>query len=482
MTERYQDKKILVVGDAMLDRYIFGDVSRISPEAPIPVFKEKGEERMSPGGAANVAVNLSAIGIKTSLCAVVGNDSDGKELRRLLGENRVDVSNIYEDRNRVTTRKLRYMGPNNQQMLRVDSENDTAISLSDCESLLLLLSGKIEQFDLILMSDYAKGMLDVNLTQGLIKIANDRGIPVFVDVKGKSPIKYKGATLLKPNRVELRDITGMSVDTKEEVLSAALSLCRSAKCRYVLATLGADGMMLVDENGLISCIKSVANEIYDVTGAGDTSVAYLAAEYVVGKDFETAMMISNVAAGIQVSRVGTCVIDPNDVFDVIRKMKNDKDNALTDEERVLSEIERYKSLGKKIVFTNGCFDILHVGHVTYLKQARKLGDVLVIGINDDDSVKRLKGTGRPVNRLEDRIEMLMALQSVDYVLPFGEDTPIDLIKKINPDILVKGGDYNEDDIVGADFVRSNGGEVKALPFVNGKSTTETIKRIQKMKE
>ena len=477
MRERYQDKKILVIGDAMLDQYIFGDVSRISPEAPIPVFKEKGESRVSPGGAANVAVNLSAIGIKTSLCAVIGSDSDGEELKKLLGKNRVDVSLIHEDSERVTTRKLRYMGPNNQQMLRVDSEDDSDISAKDCESLLCLLGKKINQFDLILISDYAKGVLTDNLTQSVIGLAKENNIPVFVDVKGKNPLKYKDATLLKPNRKELQDLTGMSVETKEEALAAAVTLCERAGCTYVLATLGADGMMLVGGKGLISCIKSVANEIFDVTGAGDTSVAYLAAEYAVGETIKTAMMVSNVAAGIQVSRVGTCVIDPHDVYAVIRKTESGKNSACTDEEKILSDIEKCRSLGEKIVFTNGCFDILHAGHVTYLNASRKLGDVLVVGVNDDESVKRLKGDTRPINTVYDRMTVLKSLEAVDFVIPFSEDTPLELIKRIKPDILVKGGDYKPDEIVGSEQVMEYGGRVEVIPFVEGKSTTATIDKI-----
>ena len=477
MTERYQDKNILVIGDVMLDRYIFGGVSRISPEAPIPVFKEKGESRVSPGGAANVAVNLSAIGIKTSLCAVVGNDPDGSELKKLLEENKVDVSFIYEDRERVTTRKLRYMGPNNQQMLRVDSEDDTAIPTKDSKALLTLLSDRIDQFDLILISDYAKGVMTDGLTQGVISLAKKKEIPVFVDVKGKSLLKYKGATLLKPNRKELHDLTGMSVDTKDDVLTAALSLCRGAECRYVLATLGADGMMLVDKNGLIRCINSVANEIFDVTGAGDTSVAYLSAEYVMGESIEMAMKVSNVAAGIQVSRVGTCVIDPHDVYAMMHKMDIDEECAGTDVKKILMDINKCRSLGEKIVFTNGCFDILHAGHVTYLNASRKLGDILVVGVNDDGSVKRLKGDARPINIINDRIAVLKALKAVDFVIPFSEDTPLELIKKIKPDVLVKGGDYKPDEIIGSDFVKEYGGSVEVIPFVEGKSTTATIDRI-----
>lgn len=475
--EKDSSKKILVIGDAMLDRYSFGDVGRISPEAPIPVFKEKGEERMSPGGAANVAVNLAAIGVGTYLCAVTGADDDGNNLKRLLCDLKVDTSLIFEDDTRVTTRKLRYMGPNNQQMLRVDSEDDSDLPKNAQDAIFKMISDKISHFDLVLISDYAKGLLTDDLTGRVIKLANEKMIPVFVDVKGSNPDKYKGATLIKPNRKELAELSGRSADTTEEAVEAARFLCTYVGCKYVLATLGAEGMLLVNKTGLISQIKSVANEVFDVTGAGDTSVAYLAAEYAMGSTIEEAMNIANIAAGIQVSRVGTSVIDPHDVFMAAVKMSDNPQGSVSDAEHMLSDIEDCKKRGRKIVFTNGCFDIIHAGHVSYLKAAKRLGDILVVGLNDDDSVRRLKGNGRPINPLEDRIMVLNAIDSVDFVIPFSEDTPLELIKRITPDILVKGGDYKPDEIVGADHVKKNGGMVEVLPFLVGRSTTETIAKI-----
>ncbi len=477
-----KDRRILVIGDAMLDRYSFGDVGRISPEAPIPVFKEKGEERMSPGGAANVAVNLAAIGVGTYLCAVTGRDEDGNCLKNLLHDLGVDTGLILEDVTRVTTRKLRYMGPNNQQMLRVDSEDDSDISKESQDAVLKLISDSIDQFDLVLISDYAKGLLTAELTGKVIRLANEKMIPVFVDVKGNNPDKYKGATLMKPNRKELADLSGKPVGTVDEAVEAARSLCAYVGCKFVLATLGADGMILVNKNGLISQIKSAANEVYDVTGAGDTSVAYLAAEYAMGSSIETAMNIANIAAGIQVSRVGTSVIDPHDVFMAAVKMSDNPHGSIPDTEQMLSDIEDCKKRGRKIVFTNGCFDIIHAGHVSYLKAAKKLGDILVVGLNDDGSVARLKGNGRPINPLEDRIMVLGAIEAVDFVIPFSEDTPLELIKRITPDVLVKGGDYKPDEIVGADHVKANGGIVEVLPFLEGKSTTDMIAKIGKSRD
>ncbi len=477
--EKENNKNILVIGDAMLDQYVFGDVGRISPEAPIPVFKEKGEDRMSPGGAANVAVNLAAIGVGTYLCADVGCDDEGKNLKRLLQDRGVDTSLLFEDRTRVTTSKLRYMGPNNQQMLRVDREDNSDLTPEIQEKIYEMIEKDIAKFDLILLSDYAKGFLTDNLTSKVIGLAISKMIPVFVDVKGTKPDKYKGATLIKPNRKELAELSGRSASSIEEAVDAAVFLCACVRCKYVLATLGADGMLLVGKNGLISKIDSAANEVFDVTGAGDTSVAYLAAEYVMGSAIEKAMNVANIAAGIQVSRVGTSVIDPHDVFMASVKMSESVSGDKAYIDRTINDIEECIKRGKKIVFTNGCFDIIHAGHVFYIKAAKKLGDILVVGLNDDDSVRRLKGEERPVNSLEDRMMVLLAMESVDYVIPFSEDTPLELIRRITPNVLVKGGDYKTDEIVGADYVWENGGTVEVIPFLKGRSTTCIITKIKK---
>ena len=452
----------------------------ISPEAPIPVFREKGKERLTPGGAANVAMNLAAIGIDTSICGVVGRDENAKKLKDLMTKQSINTDLLVEDDNRVTTRKLRYIGPNNQQMLRVDSEDDSELSTAIQSKLFEKLTKELDTFDLVLISDYAKGLLSEDFTQRLIGLAGEKNIPVFADVKGKNPSKYSSAMLIKPNRKELNELTGMPVGTLDESVSAAVALCKKVGCRYVLATLGADGMLLVDQNHLVKNIQSVASEVFDVTGAGDTSVAYLAAEYAKGRTIESAMVIANIAAGIQVSRTGTSIVAPHDVRDALKAIRKGEAEVDKSDRNLFDRIKEHHLNGEKIVFTNGCFDILHVGHVSYLRKAKELGDVLVVGVNDDFSVKRLKGNERPVNCLEDRLQMLEALQFVDYVLPFGEDTPIELIKKVIPDVLVKGGDYKIDDIVGADFVRDNGGEVMVLPFVDGKSTTDTITKIKRM--
>ena len=475
------NKRILIIGDIMLDTYHFGKVERISPEAPVPVFLETGRVKNVPGGAANVAVNIAAIGVETSLCSVVGNDENGKVLSKLLSSQDVLTDYVLTDEDRMTTTKLRYIGPNNQQIMRADAEVTDEVSDRSIDPILGEIERNIASFGLVLLSDYSKGFLSEKVSQASIKIAKKAGIPVLIDVKEKNLDKYKGATLLKPNRKELSVLSGMPVETKEQAIAAAIFLCKEADAEYVLTTLGADGMILVNRDGLQYEVKSTTKEVFDVTGAGDTSIAYLAAEMVKGTEIKEAVKIANYAAGVQVSKVGTSIVYPDEVFAAMQEDGLNIDSSILDYtiSDGLGAIKKAKEKGRKIVFTNGCFDILHAGHVSYLREAKKLGDILVIGLNSDDSIKRLKGNDRPINSLEDRETVLLALGFVDYVVPFDTDTPLDLIKAIMPDVLVKGGDYKAEDIVGAKEVISNGGEVKVLDFVPGKSTTGIIEKMRR---
>lgn len=473
------NKKVLIAGDIMLDSYHFGKVERISPEAPVPVFLETSNQKCVPGGAANVAVNIATIGLDVHICSIIGTDDYGRKLKSLLIERGVNVDNIVQDENRRTTMKLRYIGQNNQQIMRVDDEVTVPIEIDKMTYLFDALEQKMSEYNVILLSDYNKGFLSKEVTNFFINQGRKNKIPVFIDVKDKDINKYQGATLLKPNRIELSEMTGFSVDSKKDAVKAATWLCRKSGSEYVLTTLGADGMILVGNTGLIKEIKSAASEVYDVTGAGDTSFAYFAAEIVRGSDVKKAMEVANQAAGIQVSKVGTSIVYPSEVYEIDRK-NNIAQQKLIDyyAKNGLETLEKLRAAGKKIVFTNGCFDILHSGHVSYLQAARSLGDILVVGVNSDESVRRIKGKERPVNSLHDRLQVLEALACVDYVIPFCEDTPADLIEKLVPDVLVKGGDYKPENIVGADVVKRDGGEVLVLPFVEGKSTTAVIERLK----
>ena len=467
--------KALVCGDIMLDIYSFGNTNRISPEAPVPVLNVTGQKiKYVPGGAANVAVNVAATGILVDLFAMTGKDQNGEILIEKLKKYKIGQDYIYAAENRPTTSKLRYIGQNNQQILRVDDECTNDVEMAELDSIFCELEKKIAEYDIILISDYKKGFLTYDVTQKIIKAAKAANIPVLVDVKDKNYEKYSGALILKPNREELKMLTGMPVSTKEDAVKASIKLCNEAVCDYVWTTLGADGMIIVDSTHAICSIDAVMQDVYDVTGAGDTSLAYFAYEYAKSKSIEQSMAMANFAAAIQVSKVGTSVVYPEEVQKYIASdvYKN----------KILKDIDdKYinETSNKKVVFTNGCFDILHAGHVDYLRKARSLGDCLIVGVNSDASVKRLKGNDRPVNCLEDRMTVLSALEFVDYVIPFEEDTPYNLIKKVVPDVLVKGGDYTIDNIVGADIVRENGGEVTTIAFVEGKSTTGIINKIKK---
>lgn len=475
--------KILVAGDIMLDTYIYGKVERISPEAPVPVMREKPTStKYVLGGAANVALNLVVTGnISVKLFSVIGRDTNGELLMRKLKQSGIGTDMILQDEDRPTTNKLRYIGQNNQQLLRVDNESAEPVSQEKLEKAYAKLRDRMKEYDLIVLSDYMKGFLSAANTRTIIEMAEKYQIPVFVDIKDRNYLKYKGAMLLKPNLNELHMITGLNVDNEKKIVDASCFLCGETDSQYVLTTLGAQGMIMTDKDRVLLRVRSTAQEVYDVTGAGDTALAYLASEFVRGKEIKEAVVTANTAAGIQVSKSGTSPVYPEEVFRTGNHTEYRKKELNDYYDGGLYLLEELHRRGEKIVFTNGCFDVLHAGHVEYLAKARKLGDRLVVGINSDASVKRLKGSLRPINNLSDRTLLLSALESVDYIIPFEEDTPLEIIKKVMPDILVKGGDYQLNEIVGADFVTENGGTVVTIPFVEGKSTTGIIRRIQEKK-
>lgn len=470
---KIQQKNILVIGDVMLDTYFIGDVKRISPEAPVPVFRKKSE-RSVLGGAANVAANLIAAGQNVSMMAMVGKDANGERLKELFREQDINTDLILSF-DRHTTEKIRFLANNNQQVMRLDVEDTEQLSDEDCRTMLEMLNEKITAFDLILLSDYLKGLLTVPFTCGVIQLAKEHGIPLIVDVKDPNAQKYSGATLLKPNLKELHDLTGMSVENREEIIFASCYLREKCGCDYVLTTCGARGMILISDEEPYE-VEAVGQEVFDVTGAGDTTIAYLAACMVNGFPMKKAVDLANLAAGIQVSKVGTSCVYWSEVRERLSGQGQDSIHKIIRGKAVKNF--RNDHTGQKIVFTNGCFDILHVGHIRYLQEAAKLGDILIIGLNSDASVKRLKGPERPINSEQDRSEMLGALGFVDYVVIFDENTPLRLIKEIQPDVLVKGGDYLPENVVGREEVEARGGKLVLIPFVEGKSTTNLIEAIK----
>lgn len=467
------NKKILVIGDVMIDTYYNGIVDRISPEAPVPVFRKIGE-RSVLGGAANVAANLVAADQNVSVMAIIGNDSNGEKLKSIfesLGIN-TDLM-VFSERH--TTEKVRFLASNNQQVLRLDIEDTQPLDSGKCKEMLRILEKRIDTFDMVLISDYMKGLLTYEFTQGVLRLTRKNGIPVIIDVKDSKAEKYKDAYLLKPNLKELQDLTGRKTNTDKDIIDASQYLRKLCNCEYVLTTCGARGMVLVSDSEPYF-IESVGKEVFDVTGAGDTAIAYLAACMVNGFEMKHAVDLANDAAGIQVSKVGTSSIYWYEIQEYLSQQTEDTIHKLISGKKV--EELRFNNSNKKIVFTNGCFDIIHVGHIRYLQEASKLGDILVVGLNSDASVKRLKGPERPVNSEMDRVEMLCSLGFISYVTIFEEDTPLELIEKIQPDVLVKGGDYADEYVVGRNEVEARGGKLVLIPFVEGKSTTNIINKIR----
>jgi len=453
--------KVIVMGDAMLDRYWHGDTSRISPEAPVPVVHiEAQEERV--GGAANVAVNVQALGIVTTFIGVVGEDEAGETLQKLLGKTGVQCALIKALVQ--TTLKLRVLG-RHQQLIRLDFERKTPWP---AEKMVTQLASVAEKVDVLILSDYAKGVLAY--PQDIIAYARERGMKIVVDPKHADLNIYRGAHVLTPNLGEFEAMVG-SCKTDKEIEIKGLTLVKALGLEGLLVTRGSKGMSLIESDQCVTHIPAKAKEVFDVTGAGDTVIAVLAASLAEKKTLLEAAQLANVAAGISVGRLGTATVTKAELQAALLAKENHSVETL------LVEIQRRKAKGEKIVMTNGCFDILHAGHVTYLKQARALGDCLIVAVNSDASVSRLKGPSRPINPLAHRMDILSALACVDYVIDFDEPTPQKLIAALLPTILVKGGDYKVEQIAGAKEVIQEGGEVKILPFVPGCSTTTILDRL-----
>lgn len=468
-------KSFLVIGDIMVDEYIIGEVNRISPEAPIPVFKYKSKKSVL-GGAANVASNLSNNKQDVYVMSVIGSDGAGDQVIRLLEMNNINTQLILKDDSRKTTVKTRLLADNNQQVVRIDKEDTNYINKELEQKFIEMIKRNINKFNIVLISDYNKGLLTKKLTQSIIKICNNHKIAVIVDPKDKNIGKYKNSTLVKPNKKELQYFTNRIIENEEDLIKASLWLKNKLNLKYLLVTRGHEGMTYFSEDNSYHTIHTQAKEVYDVTGAGDTVLAFIGLAFANNIKGLDAIKIANIAAGIKVEKMGTSVV----TIDEVNSKLNICESKIKNREEIKLISKELREKGKKIVFTNGCFDILHSGHVTYLRQAKNLGDILIVGLNSDDSIKRLKGQNRPINKEIDRALLLESIEYVDYLVIFNEDTPYELIKLIKPDILVKGGDYFPEDVVGKEFVESYGGQVKILPYVEGKSSTKIIEKIIKI--
>ncbi|GAB5497899.1 MAG: bifunctional D-glycero-beta-D-manno-heptose-7-phosphate kinase/D-glycero-beta-D-manno-heptose 1-phosphate adenylyltransferase HldE [Pseudohongiellaceae bacterium] len=466
----FQDARLLVIGDVMLDRYWHGAATRVSPEAPVPVVKVNNREDR-PGGAGNVALNIAALGSAARLVGIIGRDDTGQDLR-----SRLTAAGVYcdflESADKPTITKLRVISQH-QQLIRLDFEQ--LFDKTDIAGLNERAEALMSDVQAVVLSDYAKGALqDI---QSLIAVARKRDIPVIVDPKGTDFGRYRGATLITPNISELEAVVG-PCEHEDELVAKGLDLVRDLELQALLVTRGEHGMTLIRPDSPELHLPARAQEVFDVTGAGDTVISVLAAALAAGDNLADATALANLAAGLVVGKLGTAAISGPELRRAILADQNSGRGAMTAEQLEIA-VQDARDHGEKIVFTNGCFDIIHAGHVGYLAEARKLGDRLIVAINDDDSVRRLKGPGRPINPVERRMAVLAGLEAVDWVVSFAEDTPEPLLASLKPEVLVKGGDYSFDQVVGGEYVQSYGGEVRVLEFLDNCSTSAIV---EKMKE
>lgn len=467
----FSNTRILVVGDLMLDRYWYGPVSRISPEAPVPVVKvDRSEER--PGGAGNVALNLAALGAGVTLVGVIGDDEAGKTLHSKLQAAKIEAKlNMSSDQSTIT--KLRVLS-RHQQLIRLDFEDNLSFNLNQ-EAFTEAYTEALNDVDLVLLSDYAKGTL--SNPKRLIDIAKAHNKGVLVDPKSDDFSIYAGAMMITPNMKEFEAVVGRCDDEKD-IAKKAQALCKKHDFKAILVTRGEKGMTLLTKAGDEFHIPTRAREVYDVTGAGDTVIATLAAAVASGVSFEQAMVYANTAAGLVVAKMGAATVSLPELKAALLSNEESK-RGILNEEQLMHAIEIARAKGRKIVMSNGCFDILHAGHVHYLNKAKEEGDRLIVAVNSDESVAAIKGPDRPVNSLDRRMAVLAGLVSVDWVVSFSDETPCRLLEKLKPDVLIKGGDYTPQEVVGADIVKAYGGKVKVLGLVDGLSTTATISKIHK---
>ncbi|MGC2201433.1 MAG: D-glycero-beta-D-manno-heptose-7-phosphate kinase [Stellaceae bacterium] len=473
--ERLRAARVLCIGDVMLDHYVYGQVERVSPEAPIPVLWVEREMK-TLGGAGNVLRNLRALGAASSFISVVGNDEAGREIGRLVEAQDGAEAHLLVQPQRLTTVKTRYIA-GNQQLLRADRESAIPLNPYIREDLLRLARELVADHSVVVVSDYGKGVLTEGVALEIIRAAREAGAFVIVDPKGGDHIRYRGADLLKPNRRELAHATGLPVATDGEIVAASRALIERCGFKAVLASLGAEGSVLVLADGAVRVQRTEVREVYDVSGAGDTVVATVAAALAVRVSLTDAARLANVAAGIVVGKVGTAVVYASELAAALTGHDVLAADKVVPRSHACDMVARWRRHGLKIGFTNGCFDLLHPGHVALLGQAKAACDRLIVGLNSDASTARLKGPRRPIQSQSERAAVLASLAAVDLIVIFEEDTPMELIQDIRPQLLVKGDDYRLDEVVGADFVKNTGGEVLLAKVVPGYSTTATIARL-----
>ncbi|MEE2986316.1 MAG: D-glycero-beta-D-manno-heptose-7-phosphate kinase [Nitrospinota bacterium] len=467
--------KFMVIGDLILDEYIWGGVNRISPEAPVPVLESRSEN-LTLGGAANVANNLIALGCEVHLVGAIGQDEKGDRLLSLIEERGIFTQGIYRFVHRPTTSKIRIIA-HNQQILRIDKEDNRPITEETENKIIKFVNDTMAEVSGVICSDYQKGILTEKVIKKIVHRAKNCKKQVIVDPKKAEFGLYKGATVITPNQMEVEQAVPIKINDEIDLERAGEYLLTLTKAKALLVTRGKDGMTLYMEKEKPVNIPTVAKEVYDVTGAGDTVVSVFAMTSAVGFNYQESAWLSNMAASIVVGKVGTAVATLDEINEYLQdEMLRTSHTVLgLDELKKISSLS--KSTGKKIVFTNGCFDLLHGGHIEFLQKAKALGDLLIVGVNSDESVRSIKGNGRPIKNQKERTDILSALKYIDYITVFNEPTPKDLIREIRPDILVKGDDYRIDEVVGREIVEGYGARVELIPIVKGLSTTKTVEKI-----
>ncbi len=482
IVHRFRGRRVLLVGDLILDRYVYGDAERISPEAPVPVLRIV-ERRHAVGGSANVAACLRALGCEVSACGVVGEDRNGGTLRTLLSDIGLNTDGVIVTPERPTTTKTRMVGlaqhRHRQQLLRVDEEDKSPLAAADRDRIVDAALSGVKQCDVVCIEDYDKGVVTDEVAAAIIKAASGAGKPVLVDpARITSYARYRGATILTPNRDELGHAVGRTLGSVESVGEAAVRLIPTIDIKAILATVDRDGSVVV-EGDRWEHVPTRPRSVYDNTGAGDAVLAALAASVAAGASLADSARLANICGGLEVEKFGCVPITADEVLAELRLESRRKNGKLRSIEELTAELTLRRDRGETVAFTNGCFDIMHAGHVDFLRRCREQASLLVVGLNSDESVRgQGKGDDRPINRFEHRCSVLSEMSSVDYVVRFDDPTPEALIRQVRPDVLVKGEDWAGKGVVGADFVKSCGGRVVLLPLVEGLSTTALIERIR----
>jgi D-beta-D-heptose 7-phosphate kinase/D-beta-D-heptose 1-phosphate adenosyltransferase len=477
--------KVLLVGDFMLDSYVYGDAQRISPEAPVQILKIVNRQ-ISYGGAGAVAADLTALGAKVLCLGVIGDDANGNLLTGLLAETGADISGLLKIADRPTTSKQRLIGlaqhRHRQQLLRIDEESAEPLDQGQSQEILQIFENNLAGVDIVCLQDYDKGVLSAQLCKELIDLAAKANKTVLVDPAASGDYsKYTGAGVITPNRREASIAAEFDIQTIDEAKLAAKTLSKKLGIEAVIITLDKEGMYL-QKTDQSEHIQTIPRSVYDVTGAGDMVLAMLAVALAAGCDYKTAVQLANIAGGIEVEKFGVATVTVDEIVNEIIAANHGKSGKIHDIETLINELAFHRQQGDTIVFTNGCFDVLHRGHIEFLKFCRQQGKVVVMGLNSDDSVRQIKGPKRPINNQHDRAAVLAALETVDYIVVFGEPDPLETIKNIRPDVLVKGADWENKGVIGREFVESYGGKVVLAPLVDGKSSTATIEKIQQLKE